>query len=417
MLAARRSLRPLRPLASVLALGVIAVGVAGVPGSGAAFSARTTNPGNTLRAASDWVAPTVAVVDPGAVLSGTVALRATASDSGSGVRDVALQQAPNAGGEAAYATVCTAVASPWTCSWDTTKVADGLYKVRATATDVAGNAATSDVVSQRLVDNTAPVVALSDPGSGLQPGPVTLTATAQDATSGVARVVLQRAASAAGPWTDVCTRTAAPYSCTWNATAGDHLLRAVAYDVAGNTATTTPIARTVRDTVRPTGTTVATRNAGGGTAGTMGTGDAIVLRWSEPMALGTLLTGLNADTPTALAVRVTNPALGLGGEDTVSFVASGSGPTPALGTIGLGSSSWLGFLSSSVTYSATAVGRTVDGVTEVTVTLGGRTAGSATPTNASPVVLTWTPAAAGTDLAGNATTTTTVAQPAAGVAF
>lgn len=417
MLAPRRSLRPLRPLASVAALGVLAVGVAGVPGSGAAFSARTTNPGTTLRAAADWVAPTVAATDPGAVLAGTVTLRATATDGGSGVRDVALQQAPNAGGEAAYATVCTATAAPFSCAWDTTKVPDGPYKVRAIATDVAGNAATSDVVSQRLVDNTAPTAVLTDPGSGLQPGPVTLSATAQDATSGVARVVLQRAATSAGPWTDVCVRTVAPYSCTWNATAGDHLLRAVALDVAGNTTTTAPIARTVRDTVKPTGTAVLTRNASGGTAGAVGTGDTITLRWSEPMALGTLLAGLNADTPTALSVRVTNPALGFGGEDTVTFLAAGSGPTPALGTVGLGSSAWLGLLSVSVTYAGTAVARTVDGATEVTVTLGGRTLGSATPSNASPVALTWTPAAAGADLAGNATTTSTVTQPTAGVAF
>ncbi len=409
--------RSSRPLLAVVALGAVAAGVASVPGSGAAFSSSTQNPGTTLSAASDWVAPTVAVTDPGAVLAGTVPLQATASDSGSGVRTVALQYAPNAGAESSYVTLCTATASPYACSWDTTKLADGSYKVRAIATDKADNAATSAVVSQRLVDNTAPVAALNDPGATLQPGPVTLSATASDATSGVKQVVLQRAASATGPWTDVCTQTTAPYSCTWNATAGTYLLRAVVTDVAGNTTTTPAITRTVKDTVKPTGLALATVN-GSGAAGSIGPGDQIVLRWSEAMNLGSILTGLNTSTSTPLTVRVTNPSYGLGsGDDTISFVATGTGPTPNLGTIGLGSSSWLGFLAGNPQFASTAIARTVDGVTEVVITLGTKSVSTSTPANGSAVQLAWTPSATPTDLAGNATDPVVVRQPTAGVAF
>lgn len=410
-----RPARPGRPLLAVVGLGVLAAAAASVPGSGAAFSSTTTNPGNALTAAADWVAPTVAVTDPGTYLSGVPTIRATASDSGSGVRSVALQYAPNAGAETSYVALCTAASAPYGCPWDTTKVPDGSYKLRAVATDRDGNAATSAVVSQRVVDNTAPTAALNDPGQNLQPGPVTLSAAASDPTSGVRQVVLQRASSATGPWVDVCTQTAAPYSCTWTATAGTHLLRAVVTDVAGNVTTTATTTRVVKDTVRPTGAAVTTGN-GNGAAGSVGPGDTITFRWSEPMLLSSILTGLNTTTPTPLTVRFTNPSFGLGsGDDTISFLAAGGG-TPNLGTVGLGSSNWLRAFAGAPTYAATAIARTVDGATEVLVTLGART-GTATPAYATPVALTWTPSTVPQDLGANAADATPLTQPSAGVAF
>ncbi|CAB4951342.1 unannotated protein [freshwater metagenome] len=411
-----RRARPGRPLLAVVGLGVLAAAAASVPGSGAAFSSRTTNPANALTAAADWVAPTVAVTDPGTYLSGAPTIRATASDSGSGVRSVALQIAPNAGAETSYVALCTATVAPYGCTWDTTRVADGSYKLRAIATDRDGNAATSAVVSQRIVDNTAPTAALNDPGQNLQPGPVTLSATASDATSGVRQVVLQRASSATGPWTDVCTQTTAPYSCTWTATAGTHLLRAVVTDVAGNVTTTAAITRIVKDTVRPTGAAISTTN-GNATAGSVGPGDTLTLRWSEPMLLGSILTGLNTTTTTPLTVRFTNPSFGLGsGDDTISFLAANGGATPNLGTVGLGSSNWLRAFAGAPTYAATAIARTVDGATEVQITLGTRT-GTTTPAYATPVALSWTPSTVPQDLGENTTDAAPVTQPSAGVAF
>lgn len=92
--------------------------------------------------------------DPGAYLRATVTLTATASDTGSGVASVRIQRAPT--GSSTWTDVCTDGSSPYSCAWTTTTVTDGGYDLRAIATDVAGNAATSALVTNRVVDNTAP---------------------------------------------------------------------------------------------------------------------------------------------------------------------------------------------------------------------------------------------------------------------
>ncbi len=87
-----------------------------------------------------------------------------------------------------------------------------------------------------IVDNTAPTVTMTDPGTPLR-GTVTLAATATDAHSGIAQVVIQRQASGASTWTDVCTTTAAPYRCSLDTTTlaeGNWSFRAQATDAAGN---------------------------------------------------------------------------------------------------------------------------------------------------------------------------------------
>ncbi|HEU4840416.1 MAG TPA: chitobiase/beta-hexosaminidase C-terminal domain-containing protein, partial [Ilumatobacteraceae bacterium] len=94
----------------------------------------------------DTAAPGVTLNDPGANLAGTVTLSAAATDAASGIASVVFQRSP-------------ADAGTWTTisgSWDTTTVADGLYDLRAIATDAAGNATTSAVVEDRRVDNVNP---------------------------------------------------------------------------------------------------------------------------------------------------------------------------------------------------------------------------------------------------------------------
>src|SRR5262249_24074938 len=54
---------------------------------------------------------------------------------------------------------------------------DGLYDLRAVATDSAGSTSASPTVTQRLIANVAPVAILADPGATLQ-GSVTLSAVA-----------------------------------------------------------------------------------------------------------------------------------------------------------------------------------------------------------------------------------------------
>ena len=99
--------------------------------------------------------PTTTLTDPGTPLRGSVTISATATDV-SGVQSVAIQYAP--AGTSTWTTICTDTSSSYSCSWNTTGVADGSYDLRARATDTLGKVSTSAVVASRAVDNvTSPV--------------------------------------------------------------------------------------------------------------------------------------------------------------------------------------------------------------------------------------------------------------------
>ncbi|WP_345800902.1 Ig-like domain-containing protein [Microbacterium sp. AZCO] len=321
-------------------LGVLAFAlVAGIttlaPGmSSATYTAQTANAANSVGAAADWTPPTVSVTAPAAPLRDIATVTATASDAESGIRQVVLQV--QAAGASTWTTLCTATASPYTCTWDTRAVADGWYSLRAIATDKSGYSTTSAIVAATvgntigvvladpgdtvagtvalsttlqntgagpyavrveysvagsntwvtlcsgiaapydcswntrtttlkgtdsydlrsaatyngvttysavvadvLVDNGAPTATMADPGTPLS-GTVTLSATASDALSGVAKVVIQYAPNGSSTWVDACTLTATPYSCRFATTAlpaGFYSFRALATDQAGNVGT------------------------------------------------------------------------------------------------------------------------------------------------------------------------------------
>src|SRR6185437_11293254 len=102
----------------------------------------------------DNTAPTISLASPGANVSGTVHLDATADDgSGSGVASLVYE----------YAAAGTSTWTPTPTAWDTTLLPVGLYDLRANATDRAGNAATSPVVANVRVDNSPPTVSISSP--------------------------------------------------------------------------------------------------------------------------------------------------------------------------------------------------------------------------------------------------------------
>ncbi len=324
-------------LLALLAAGLL--GTVAMPAtSGATYVAATTATAS-VRAASDWTAPTVTLADPGSPLKGTVVLAATASDAESGIASVVFEALPSGG---SWSTLCTATAAPYTCSWNTTAVADGGWTLRARATDRSGlvstwstvsvvvansllvvldnpgdplrgtvplaarvyNAgllsltlrieysvagadnwktacsglgstltcswATTGVTSQDydlravaivgvttytsavwtdvVIDNVAPSVTMTDPGTPLR-GTVTLVATAADAGSGLASVTFQYAVSGSSTWTTACT-AGETATCRWATTAvpdATYSLRAVAADAAGNTATSATIASRVVD--------------------------------------------------------------------------------------------------------------------------------------------------------------------------
>jgi hypothetical protein len=78
-----------------------------------------------------------------------VTLSATAADP-AGVTSVRFERRSGA----TWTAICTTASSA--CAWDTTKLADGTYDLRAVATDALGHSTTSAVVAARAVDNTAP---------------------------------------------------------------------------------------------------------------------------------------------------------------------------------------------------------------------------------------------------------------------
>lgn len=191
----------------------------------------------------------VTLAPPAEAVRGTVPLSATVTNGGTSTYSVRIEYAP--AGTTTWKPICSALAAPYACSWVTTGFTNDYYDLRAVATS-----GTTTVISATdldvLVDNLAPVATMTDPGAVLS-GFVTLAATATDAHSGVAQVVIQSAPTGSSTWTTRCTVSAAPYSCridTATMPDGGYSFRAVVTDAAGNVATSAVVAnRTVDNTV------------------------------------------------------------------------------------------------------------------------------------------------------------------------
>src|SRR5947208_1835890 len=232
----------MRWAANLLALAALA---GGIGFSGTAFTSGSADPSNNFATAAFF--PTVTVTDPGSPLRGTVSVGATTTGA---IVSVTLQRSP--AGAGTWTDICTDPSSPYSCSWNTTGVGDGLYDLRAAA-DTGSGTLYSSLVTNRRVDNTVPTVSMTDPGTPLS-GTIALGATASDTGSGVASVLIQRSPAGAGTWTDICTDATSPYSCSFDTTGVSDALydfRAVASDVAGNSANSTSNNRRI-DNVSPT---------------------------------------------------------------------------------------------------------------------------------------------------------------------
>ena len=191
---------------------------------------------------SDTAAPTTTLADPGANLRQTITLGAGASDTdGSGVNSVAFERRPAGGGS--WTTIATDGSAPYSISFDTTTVADGLYDLRSVATDVAGNVETSpSVVANLRIDNTAPSATMLSPGDPVG-GTVSLTSNTGDTGgSGIATVSYELAPNGG-------SFNSQPAS--WDTTLlsdGLYDLRVIATDVAGNTKASTAVTTRVDNT-------------------------------------------------------------------------------------------------------------------------------------------------------------------------
>lgn len=199
---------------AVLAVLVTVLATAGTTWfTGASFTSTTF--GQVLvRAADDYKPPTVAVTSPGATVSGTVQVQATASDTASGVAQVRIEVAP--AGSSTWTQLCTDTTSPYACPWNTLLVADGDYQLRAIATDVAGFTATSAVVTTRVA-NPATVALATVPD--VVRGNVALSATVTGAGTRTVSSAFQHRVDGATAWTTISgcgTVTGTTPTCTWS---------------------------------------------------------------------------------------------------------------------------------------------------------------------------------------------------------
>jgi hypothetical protein len=174
---------------------------------------------------------------PGTTVGGTIAVTASASPTIQRVQFTL--DGVNLGAED--------TAEPFSVSWNTRTATNGSHTLRAVGRDVLGAQWTSDPVTVTVFnDTTPPTVAISAPAAGaMLAAVVTVNATAAD-NVGVVGVQFRLDGAALG-----VEDTAAPYSVQWDtrtATAGAHVLTAVARDAAGNTATSTSVAVTVDNT-------------------------------------------------------------------------------------------------------------------------------------------------------------------------
>ncbi|KAA1379861.1 Ig-like domain-containing protein [Aeromicrobium fastidiosum] len=355
------------------------------------------------RVVVDNLAPTVTMTDPGTALKGTKTFTATAADTHSGIAKVVIQSSTG-GTWSDLCTITSSATTSYSCSVDTgAQLPNGTYSFRAQATDRAGNATTSAAITGRVVQNTVSTVVLNAPSTYLR-GTVPLTATTT--TNGtISSVRFQRSPAGAGTWTDICTDTTSPYTCsfTTNGTAGvadgTYDLRAVLTDSDGRTTTSTVVTNRIVDNTAARGVDVQTTN--GGTAGRIDAGDTMVFTFSEQMDLSSIYAGWSGSA-TLGTVRVRGA---LSGASNVLDVTAPS--NVRLGTVDLIENFSLLF-DNTADMSMTASTVTVDGVARTVVTI--KVLSASGYQVSSPATMVWTPSAAALDLAGNPTSTATVSE-------
>ncbi|YCI74481.1 Ig-like domain-containing protein [Arthrobacter sp. R1-13] len=351
------------------------------------------------------------MTDPGTSLSGTRTFAATATDADSGIAQLTLQYSLS--GTGPWTTFCTLTATPYSCRFDTTTLANGTYSFRAIATDAAGWSTTSTAVANRVIDNTISSVSLEDPGAYLT-GTVALTASA-NSTAGVSSVRIQTAPAGTTTWTTRCTVTTAPYTCNWDTRAVADALydfRAVLTDGAARETISATVASRRVDNSPLRGINIQTAN-GSATTGKLETGDTMTFTYSQQVNPATVSPGWNG-SPLAATLRLRDGnLLNLGNNgDTVDIQRTGS--TVNLGSVNLNQNYAKSRKTAVFNATMTATTAIINGVpsTVITVSLGTVSSGATslrTVSTASTMV--WIPTAAVTNLTGTPSSTAPVNEP------
>ena len=124
----------------------------------------------------------------------------------------------------------------------------GPHTLYAIATDNANNTKTSAAVSITVNAPPLPQVSIMSPSAGTVSANVVITANASDTTSGIKQVDFYRDAGVL-----LGTKTAAPYTITWDssATLGNHTLYAIAMNNSSATKTSVSVSVTVNAPTPP----------------------------------------------------------------------------------------------------------------------------------------------------------------------
>jgi hypothetical protein len=184
---------------------------------------------DAFEAAPGDLVPVVDIMNPaeGSTVSGTIAIEVDASDD-VGVTNVDFYIDDTL--------LATDIEAPYSCSWDSTSVADGSHIIKATATDTIEQTASDTITVD--VDNVddPPTVEITSPVDGATVyGTITIEASASD----------DRGVSQVDFYIDgvfLATAYTEPYSASWDTTTvldGSHTIKATATDTAEQTASDT----------------------------------------------------------------------------------------------------------------------------------------------------------------------------------
>ena len=172
--------------------------------------------------------------------------------NGTGVASVRYEYKPSSG--STWTTACTGATTPFSCSFNTASATDGLYDFRAVAIDGVNKTGTSAAVTSRRIDNTAPTATMGALAANLS-GSVSLTSTLADSGVGVASAQYQYKLTSDSTWTNACSSSTTPYSCSFNTasvTDGLYDFRVVATDTLGNSGASTAVSSRRIDNTNPT---------------------------------------------------------------------------------------------------------------------------------------------------------------------
>ena len=196
------------------------------------------------------VAPTVAMTAPATgtdTNNNKPTLSATATDnSGSGLANVLFEYSSN-GGSTWKNAGSALTAAPYSYTF-TTALPDGIYEAQAIATDNDGDIGTSLPVTF-TIDTVAPTVMITAPANGTTTSnnEPTLSATASD-NVGLAHCQFEYSSNGGTTWNDAGSPlTAAPFNFTFTTALanGAYEARAIATDLAGNSATSATVSFTI----------------------------------------------------------------------------------------------------------------------------------------------------------------------------